>query len=468
MIINWQRMSLMGLLVAVCPGSLSAEISTSRDDSFKVVTLAGFEQGIPCSDQHDPVGFRKEDKNRGRMVDGGAAGTAKSAVFRFDSGNFDIYLQGNVRRRYLLTGSEKYVADGPNLLTFWVKLPPDSPLIAREEVVKTGDRVIGIKKNDRPTMTLMTYHWRQGDMGVGGPSNRGLMTDSNMHGYSEFRYTDKAAGKWVKVALSPSAFRMSRNYYHFYGANAITDDLSFFSSLRQLQFRVEAKMQKPIELQIDEIRMETAQPTAVFDKGFHAAPVPARGGDYAVPVMIRNPTDRERRYRVMISSFLGAERELLNKIASMADDLTPMREIQAKVGGDGGIGAVELVGDDGMKVSGSYKEIVIPAGRVWKGKVVHHIKPEMLGSENIYRYRDYEFPVKRDTLTTSIIVWDPTDQADRANEFIAVNPHNSDDGNHSGPPGFPRQIRPPEGWRSENIPYDQVGGYFVSVLTVKE
>lgn len=467
-------MSLRGLLygahvlLAVCSGCSSAETSTSRGASPKEATLAAFEDGIPCSDQHDPVGFRKQDKDRGRVVDGGAAGTAKSAAFRFDTGNIDIYLQGNVRRRYLLTGSEKYVADGPNLLTFWVKLPPDSPLIAREELVKVGDRVIGRKKNDRPTITLMTYHWRQGDMGVGGPSNQGLMTDSNMHGYSEFRFTDKAAGKWVKVALSPSAFRMSRNYYHFYGANAITDDLGLFSSLRQLQFRVEAKMQKSAEVQIDEIRMETAAPTAVFDKGFHAATVPASGGDFAVPVTIRNPTDRERRYRVMASSFLGAEREILNRIAAMADDLTPMREIQAKVWGDGGIGVADLVGDDGTKATGAYREIVIPAGGVWKGKVVHHIKPEMLGSESIYRYRDYEFPVKRDTLTTSVIVWDPADPANEAIDFIAVNPHNSDDGNHSGPPGFPKQVRPPEGWRSENIPYNQVGGYFVSVLTLKE
>lgn len=466
-------MSLRGVLygahvmLAVCAGCSSAETSASRGASPKEATLAAFEDGIPCSDQHDPVGFRKQDKNRGKVVDGGAAGSAKSAVFRFDPGNIDIYLQGKVRRRYLLTGSEKYVADGPNLLTFWVKLPPDSPLIAREELVKVGDRVIGRKKNDRPTITLMTYHWRQGDMGVGGTSNQGLMTDSNMHGYSEFRFTDKAAGKWVKVALSPSAFRMSRNYYHFYGANAITDDLGLFSSLRQLQFRVEAKMQKSAEVQIDEIRIETAAPTAVFDKGFHAATVPASSGDYAVPVTIRNPTDRERRYRVMASSFLGSERELLNRIAAMADDLTPMREIQAKVGADGGLGVVELIGDDGTRASSAFKEIVIPAGGVWKGKVVHHIKPEMLGSEKTYRYRDYEFPVKRDTLTTSIIVWDPADPANSNIDFIAVNPHNSDDGNHSGPPGFPKQVRPPEGWRSENIPYNQVGGYFVSVLTLK-
>ncbi len=461
-------LSLVVLFMLASCTSGEASKDAAKDTSFKDVILAGFEDGIPCSDQQDPTGFRKQDKDRGRVVDGGAAGTAKSAVFRYDSNNIDVYLQGNVRRKYLLTGSEKYVADGPNLLTFWVNLPSDSPLIGREEEVKVGDRVIGRKKNDRPTMTIMTYHWRQGDMGVGGPSNRGLMTDSNMHGYSDFRFTDKAAGKWVKVALSPSAFRMSRNYYHFYGANAITDDLGLFASMRQLQFRVEAKMQRAAEVRIDEIRMETAQPTAIFDKGFHGATVSASGGDYGVPVTIKNPTNRERRYRVMANSFLGAEREILNKIAALTDDLAPMRNIQSTVGADGGLGVVELIGDDGTRASSAFKEIVIPAGGVWKGKVVHHIKPEMLGSEKIYRYRDYEFPVKRDTLTTSVIVWDPSDPANSDIDFMAVNPHNSDDGNHSGPPGFPKQVRPPEGWRSENIPFNQVGGYFVSVLTLKD
>jgi hypothetical protein len=465
--LRWTLLCAASILFASC-WRYSSDATTVWNTAFKEGTLVSFENGIPCSDQSDIVGFRRVDKDRGSIVDDGAAGTAKSAAFRFDSGNTDIFLQGNLRRKYLFTGTDQYITNGPNLLSFWVKLPVDSPLIGREELVKAGDRVIGHKRNDAATIILMTYHWRQGDMAVGGKSNQGLLTDSNMHGYSEFRLTEKSAGTWVKVALSPSAFRKSRNYYHFYGANAVTDDLEFFSSMRQLQFQVTAKIEKPTEVQIDEIRMETIQPTAVFDKGFHSAKVSAAGGDYALPVTIRNPTDRERRYRVMASSFLGAERELLNKIAAMFDDLSPMRNIQTEVGGDGGIGVTELIGNDGARASNEYKEITIPAGGTWQGRVVHHIKPEMLGGEKIYRFRDYEFPVKRDTLTTSVIVWDPNDPINNKMDFIAASPDNSDDGNHAVPPGFPKQVRPPEGWRSENIPFNQVGGYLVSVLTIKE
>jgi hypothetical protein len=464
----WASLCGMSALLAICIGYSSAKPSSSADAVSKEVTLADFEGHIPCSSDHDSLGFRKRDKDRGRIVNEGAAGTAMSAVFRFDSKNIDIFFQGNVRRKYLFTATDEYIDGGPNLLSFWVKLPSDSVLIGREELVKDGDKIIGRKKNDRNTMIVMTYHWRQGDMGVGGKSNQNLMTDSNMHGYSEFRFTEKAAGKWVKVVLSPSAFRMSRNYFHFYAANAVTDDLEFFPSMRQLQFRVRARMDKPAELQMDEIRMETAQPTAIFDQGFHAATVSAKGGDYALPVMIRNPSNRERRYRAMVSSFLGAEREFLNKIAAKTDDLTPMRQIQSLVRGDGGIGVAEIIGDDRTPESKAFREITIPAGGVWKGTVVHHIKPEMLGSEKKYRYDNHELSVRRDTLTTSIIVWDPMDPSNSDMDFIATNPFNSDDGNHAGPPGFPAQKRPPEGWRSENIPCNQVGGYFVSVLTLKE
>lgn len=73
-----------------------------------------------------------------------------------------------------------------------------------------------------------------------------------------------------------------------------------------------------------------------------------------------------------------------------------------------------------------------------------------------------------DTLTTSVIVWDPNDQSTKEIDYIEVNPHNSDDGNHPPPPGFPKQKRPHEGWRSENIPLNQAGGYFVSVLQLTD
>jgi hypothetical protein len=53
-------------------------------------------------------------------------------------------------------------------------------------------------------------------------------------------------------------------------------------------------------------------------------------------------------------------------------------------------------------------------------------------------------------------------------EYIEVKPDNSDDGIHPSPSGFPKQYRPPDGWRSEDIPLNQVGGYFVSVIHLDE
>ncbi len=53
-------------------------------------------------------------------------------------------------------------------------------------------------------------------------------------------------------------------------------------------------------------------------------------------------------------------------------------------------------------------------------------------------------------------------------DYVEVDPDNSDDGIHPSPPGFSKQYRPPEGWRSEDIPLNQVGGYFVSVVHLYE
>ena len=51
--------------------------------SLKEVVLTNFENGIPCSECGDPVGFRKLDVRRASLVSGGAEGSAKSAVFKF-------------------------------------------------------------------------------------------------------------------------------------------------------------------------------------------------------------------------------------------------------------------------------------------------------------------------------------------------------------------------------------------------
>jgi hypothetical protein len=41
------------------------------------------------------------------------------------------------------------------------------------------------------------------------------------------------------------------------------------------------------------------------------------------------------------------------------------------------------------------------------------------------------------------------------------------DQSHPAPPGFPPYADPPTGWRSTDVPPDQVGGYFVSVLQLQ-
>lgn len=181
-----------------------------------------------------------------------------------------------------------------------------------------------------------------------------------------------------------------------------------------------------------------------------------------MPVILKNPTKKDRKYRVFISSFLGVEREVMNKAVSLTDSLKPARKMQRAGGGDGGIGAAELKSEKDKSVKG--KEIFVPAGGTWRGKLVHHIKPNMLGKQRMIRYGEFEFYARRDTLTTSVVVLDPEDASVAEMDYVSVKLDNSDDGNHPAPPGFPRQYRPPEGWRSEDIPLNQVGGYFVSVL----
>lgn len=435
--------------------------------SHQGIVLADFEHGIPCSEQGDQAGFRQRDKARGVIISDGAGGSSKSALFRMGPGENDLFFQGDVRRKYLATKSERYTENGPNTLSFWIKVPHGSPLIAGKDKDNSINTVSG-KPARQATFSVWTYHWQPGDMGVGGMDNKSLTTDSNMHGYSDFSFNEDAAGRWVKVVLSPSAFRISRNYYHFLSAAATTDDLGFFPSLRQLQFRVQGKLEHEEPLQLDEIWLTRQQPTAIFETGFYRADVSARYGDYSVPVVIKNPTERRRRYRVFISSFLGVERGVLNGIFAQTDSLYPMREAQQKTDADGGIGAADLVTEKGETVISARKEIVIPPGGEWRGKLVHRIKREMLGKSTLIAADGYEFEIRRNTLTTSVIVWDPSDPTIHEMSYVQPVMSNCDDGNHPAPAGFPEQKRPPAKWRSEDIPLNQVGGYFVSVLRLVE
>lgn len=437
---------------------LCSPVFTDADQPRKEIVLADFENGIPCSEEGDIIGFRKKEKIRATIVEEGAEGSRRSATFIITPQNGvpearDLFFQGVVRRMYLPTKSTKYDENGPNALSFWIKLKPDSLLISKE---------------DKNTFGVWTYHWRFGDLNVGGSSNNELATDSMMHGYSNFRFNEKAAGRWVRVILSSSAFQQSRYYYHFYAAQGITDDLKFFPSLRQLQFHIFQEIKKEGEIQIDQLRLIHLEPTAIIEKEFFSAKVSKDIGDVEVPVIIKNPTGTDRRYRVFISSFLGVHRNVLYDAHALTDSFAPPRAMQAKVGGDGGIGVVKLINEDGDSVIDKGKEIFVPAKGLWKGKLVHKIRPEMLGAAVTLSHGKYTFIARRDTLTTSVIIWDPYDETAGAMDYINVSPSNADDAKHNPPLGFPKQKSPPEGWRSENIPINQVGGYFVSVIQLTD
>ncbi|NOY45291.1 MAG: hypothetical protein GXP50_07555 [Deltaproteobacteria bacterium] len=75
--------------------------------------------------------------------------------------------------------------------------------------------------------------------------------------------------------------------------------------------------------------------------------------------------------------------------------------------------------------------------------------------------------MRRDTLTTSVIAWDPDEPSSPGMEWIRVAPSNADDGRHRPPPGFPPQERPPEGWRSRDVPPDQAAAYLVTEITLR-
>ena len=412
------------------------------------IVLADFEDGILCSQCGDNLGYRTRDASFGSLIDEGAEGSAYSARFMFDSRNVDLYFQGNVRRKFLATGAEHYQERGHNALSFWIKVPENSPLL----------------ENIR--FNVWTYHWRPGDMNVGGANNTSRTTDSNMHGYCDFRLRPEAAGQWVNVVLSAQAFQQARNYYHFYAGAANTDELDFFASLRQLQLRLKDPQQRPIFLQLDELRLKQLSPTVTVEQDFYEQAVQVDGGSVKVPVTLSNPTRKERRYRAFISSNLGVARKRLNMYFGLTDSLAVMRKIQVRLGADGGLGVAQLVDQEGRRI-GPGHEIVIPAGGTWQGTLLHHVKPQMLGPEMNLQYNDQVFTARRDTLTSSLIIWDPDDPGQGLAGFIKTRPSNADDAAHKVPPGFPEQERPAKGWRSENIPLDQVGANIVTVLKLE-
>lgn len=425
--------------------------SVSADE--REVVLADFEDRIPCSDCGDSVGFRRMDWGLAKRVMDGTENSLASMCTIIGPQNKDLFLQGHVRRMYLSTKSEEYIPEGPNALSFWIKIPENSKLISGRPGKEFG---------------VWTYHWRPGDRVVGGEDNQSLATDSMMHGYAFFSFKSSASGRWIRMILSPSAVQIARYYYHFYAGAAATDDLAFFPSLRQLQFHFEADFNESEKICFDQLKLIHRQPTARIIPEYWETELQAKSGPIRKKISIKNPTGTEREYRVFISSFIGVNREVLHRAFAVVDDFYHTRRMQSEAGGGGGIGAVELQDKNGLSLTETGQEIKIPAGGLWEGFLVYHMKPDMLGPEQAIDLNGNEFRYRKDTLTTSVIVWDTHDEQTSGIEHVNVWPSNADDGNHVAPPGFPRQVRPPEGWRSEDIPVDQVGGYFVSVIHLRE
>src|SRR3989338_9022070 len=117
---------------------LCSPVFTDADQPRKEIVLADFENGIPCSEEGDIIGFRKKEKIRATIVEEGAEGSRRSATFIISPQNGvpearDLFFQGVVRRMYLPTKSTRYDENGPNALSFWIKLKPDSLLINKED-----------------------------------------------------------------------------------------------------------------------------------------------------------------------------------------------------------------------------------------------------------------------------------------------------------------------------------------------
>jgi hypothetical protein len=422
--------------------------------SAPAVTLADFENGaVPNSEAGATEGFRSSDVARATIVTPGANGTTKAASFDYATDNA-VFFQGNARPQYL-DGSSTYHPDLANAIELWLKVPAGSPLLAA-----TGT-----------TLGLWTYHWLHGDPWVGTNGTGGNLTDSQMHGYSNFRVDPAAADAWTHAILSTSAFAQSRGNYHFYAARAVAQDQTFFGSLRQFEIVSLVSLSAGATLGLDELRLITLPPTAGICPAFASQSVKASAGDVIVPIQIVNPGTSTRSYRAFLSSEIGVDRQTLEVAMHDTDAVAAVDDLQGAVGADGGPGAAELFADDGNgKPTGaaiitSATAIQVAAGATWKGVVVHHVTPGMLGAQTPVTTGGMSYMVKRDTLTTSLIVWDPAEPR-RADAAVVFGGSNADS-DHPAPPGFPTWAAPPTGWASADVPLDQAAGYFVSVLTLQ-
>lgn len=413
-----------------------------------VVRLADFEAGVPAPTA-TAAGFHPRASELAVPLSGGARGTGRFGRFFLTPYSRSAYFQYGLRRRYLATGTSLYRPGAANALSFWIRVGEGSHLLCGEAEGRLG---------------VWTYHWRSDDRFVGGANGTSGTTDSMMHGYANVCLDQAAAGRWVRVELSESAFKQQRDYYHFYAARGVTGGLEFFPSLRQLQFVLLGSFDGVEQVDLDELELLRRTPTAAFEPEYAALAASVAEGDLHVPVVLKNPTGRHRRYRVFASSALGVSRDALNRVFGESDDIQAITAVQKGVGGGGGVGAAELRDADGADVIAGAREIAIPAGGEWRGTLVHRLRPEMRGDSRTVAHGGRSWEARRDTLTTSLIAWDPDEPPGEGMAWVRAPGSNADAARHTPPPGFPPQTRPPRGWRSEDVPLGQVGAYLVTEI----
>ncbi|MFI5300091.1 MAG: hypothetical protein ACHREM_18545 [Polyangiales bacterium] len=428
-------------------GTCAAPVATAPS-----VLLADFESGaIPTSDSATE-GFRGSDVARGTIVHPGAHSTATAASFDYASDNA-VFFQGNVRPQYL-NGSATYRPDLGNAIELWIKAPAGSATLS----------------SSAATLGLWTYHYKRGDPWVGPNASGGNLTDSQMHGYANFSLAPAAADTWTHLVFTTSAFKQSRGNYHFYAARAVVEDQTFFGALRQFEIVALETLPSGSQLSLDELRLITLPPTANVCPPSIAKSVSASAGDVLVPITISNPTSKSRTYHVFLSSEIGVDRQTLEGAMHDQDSVASVDDLQGGVGADGGLGAAELFADDGTghpkgaSLAAAGSPLTIASGAEFKGVLVHHVTPGMLGAATSVTSGSKSYSVQRNTLTTSVIVWDPTEP--HAGDAAIVGATSNADSSHPAPPGFPTYVAPPSGWGSADVPVDQVGGYFVSVVTL--
>jgi hypothetical protein len=386
------------------------------------------------------------------VITPGANGTASAIEIDASSGASAVVEHGAVRA--YLDGTAEYRPEGPNAIEFYVRIPAGSAIAGGA---------------DGPITEIASWHWRPGDPFVGANGSQLPLQHSAMHNFARIRFDASATERWLRVVLTADAFRQRYAYYHYFASQGGSGDLAFVPSIRALSVTPAAARTGPPGFDIDDLRLVTLPETARVCPSFVGLDVAAADRDVPLPVEIVNPSDHARTYRVFVSSVVGADRASAEAAQHATGDEMAATFLATQIGSDGGIFVAELFAADDhgnptgpsiVRAAGA--GITIAAHARWRGVLVHHVKASMLAAPMAFSYGSYTASVRRDTLETSLIVWDPNEPpaSDPGVLFAASNA----DTLHSAV-FLPMQVTSlPTGWRSDDLRGDQASGHFVSVI----